>query len=90
MNDNLPYTTIDGISRSFPLAPVRELIAAADLESAAMEGIFLKPITTQHLLSLDLDPRIIPALCEIGIRYLGLSCGILTQLRHPEPRNAAE
>lgn len=78
-----------GHQRSFSVATLRELIAATGLECAAMEGIFLKPVTTQQLLALDLDPRIIPALCEIGIGYPELSCGILAQLRLPQPGNAA-
>ncbi|MFM9840710.1 MAG: class I SAM-dependent methyltransferase [Cyclobacteriaceae bacterium] len=59
---------------------------AADVESAGyeierMEGIYLKPLTTRQLISLNLDIRIIHSLCEVGIEYPELSCGILVQLK---------
>lgn len=45
-----------------------------------MEGIYLKPFTTKQLLSLNLDPVVIRSLCELGISYPELSCGLLAQL----------
>jgi SAM-dependent methyltransferase len=62
----------------------------ADLEAAGyrvrrMEGIYLKPLTTRQMLSLELDPRIIDALCEIAIDYPELSCGMLAEV---EPAGA--
>ena len=44
------------------------------------EGIYLKPLTTSQMLSLDLDLRIIDALCLLGVDYPELSCGILLEL----------
>lgn len=70
-----------GHLRYFSVDSVKELILASGLDHVTLEGIFLKPITTQQLLSLKLDPRIIPALCEVGIGYPELCCGILAQLR---------
>jgi 2-polyprenyl-3-methyl-5-hydroxy-6-metoxy-1,4-benzoquinol methylase len=57
----------------------------ADLEAAGylvrrMEGVYLKPLTTRQMLSLELDPRIIDALCEIAIDYPELSCGMLAEV----------
>jgi SAM-dependent methyltransferase len=57
----------------------------ADLETAGylvrrMEGVYLKPLTTRQMLSLELDPRIIDALCEIAIDYPELSCGMLAEV----------
>ena len=44
------------------------------------EGIYLKPLTTSQMLSLNLDLCIINALCQVGIDYPELSCGILLEL----------
>lgn len=44
-----------------------------------MEGIYLKPLTTSQLVSLDLSPPILDALCKLGVDYPELSCGILAQ-----------
>lgn len=57
----------------------------ADLEEAGfrvrrMEGIYLKPLTTRQMQSLELDSRIINALCEIAIDYPELSCGMLAEV----------
>lgn len=45
------------------------------------EGIFLKPMTTNQLLSLQLTPEIIQAMCEVGIGYPELSCGLLFEVQ---------
>ena len=45
-----------------------------------MEGIYLKPFATSQIMSLNLKDEIIQALCEIGIEYPELSCGLLAQL----------
>jgi 2-polyprenyl-3-methyl-5-hydroxy-6-metoxy-1,4-benzoquinol methylase len=46
-----------------------------------IEGIYLKPFTTSQMVSLNLNANIIKALCEIGINYPELSCGILTEIK---------
>jgi len=45
-----------------------------------LEGIYLKPFTTKQVLSLHLDREIIRALCEVGVDYPELSCGILAEV----------
>lgn len=57
----------------------------ADIENAGytvkrMEGIYLKPLTTSQMISLNLDDKIIEALCLAAIDYPELSCGILAEL----------
>ncbi|SFL45262.1 class I SAM-dependent methyltransferase [Pelosinus propionicus] len=44
-----------------------------------IEGIYLKPFTTSQILSLNLDKKVIEGLCEMGINYPELSCGILAE-----------
>lgn len=46
-----------------------------------MEGIYLKPFTTAQIISLNLDKKLINALCEIGINYPELSCGLLAEIK---------
>lgn len=58
---------------------------SADIDRAGckidrMEGIYLKPFTTTQMLSLNLSEKVIGALCEAGIEYPELSCGILAQI----------
>lgn len=45
-----------------------------------LEGIYLKPFTTSQIISLQLDRKIIEALCMIGIDYPELSCGLLAEI----------
>lgn len=45
-----------------------------------MEGIYLKPFTSQQITLLNLDRKIIRAMCEVGVDYPELSCGILAQI----------
>lgn len=56
----------------------------SDLEQAGLrilrvEGIYLKPLSTQQMLSLNLDQAAINALCQVGISYPELSCGLLVE-----------
>ncbi len=44
-----------------------------------VEGIFLKPFTTNQLKQLDLSPAITTALCQLGVDYPELSCGLLAE-----------
>lgn len=58
----------------------------ADIKEAgyfiqSIEGIYLKPFTTPQMISLNLEKKIINALCEVGISYPELSCGILAEIK---------
>jgi 2-polyprenyl-3-methyl-5-hydroxy-6-metoxy-1,4-benzoquinol methylase len=44
------------------------------------EGIFLKPLTTKQLISLDLSKDIIQAMCKVGINYPELSVGLFFEV----------
>lgn len=63
---------------------------AADARKAGydivkLEGIYLKPLTTKQMLSLNLDKSVIDALCQVGIDYPELCCAMLAELK---PTNA--
>ncbi len=69
-----------GHKRYFTVDSIRALAQQSGLLIRRLEGIYLKPLTTQQMLSLDLDERIIEALCRLGVDYPELSCGILVEL----------
>ncbi|WP_061952647.1 class I SAM-dependent methyltransferase [Cupriavidus pauculus] len=54
-------------------------LEAAGYAVRGVEGIFLKPFTTQQLQSLALPESITQALCELGISYPELSCALLAE-----------
>ncbi len=45
-----------------------------------LEGIYLKPFTTRQIVSLQLDRKVIDALCIVGIDRPELSCGLLAEI----------
>ena len=70
-----------GHKRYYTVTSLIEEIKSAGCEIKRMEGIYLKPFTTQQMISLNFDNKFINALCEVGIDYPELSCGILAQVR---------
>lgn len=73
--------TLLGHKRYYTVATLMADAHLAGYEIEKIEGIYLKPLTTQQMVSLNLDRKIIQSLCEIGIAYPELSCGLLAQLR---------
>ncbi|MBZ8119936.1 class I SAM-dependent methyltransferase [Roseovarius sp. LXJ103] len=55
-------------------------INAAGYKVDRMEGIYLKPFMTQQMIALNLEPAYIDALCQIGVHYPELSCGLLAEV----------
>lgn len=70
-----------GHKRYFTMKYLTRLIENASYEIKRVEGIYLKPFTTEQMMSLHLDNKIIDALCEVGIDYPELCCGILAELK---------
>jgi len=69
-----------GHKRYFTVDTLTKLVSEAGYKIEKLEGIYLKPFATSQILSLNLDHKIIQALCEMGVAYPELSCGILAQL----------
>jgi 2-polyprenyl-3-methyl-5-hydroxy-6-metoxy-1,4-benzoquinol methylase len=44
-----------------------------------IEGIYLKPLSTSQMISLNLPQKYIDALCKLGVDYPELCCGILVE-----------
>jgi 2-polyprenyl-3-methyl-5-hydroxy-6-metoxy-1,4-benzoquinol methylase len=69
-----------GHKRYYTVDSLRADIEQAGYAIKRMEGIYLKPLTTSQMISLNLDENIIRALCLAAIDYPELSCGILAEL----------
>ena len=70
-----------GHKRYYTVKTLESDILNAGYKIERIEGIYLKPFTTKQILSLDLDRKIIDALCVAGIDYPELSCGILVEIK---------
>jgi 2-polyprenyl-3-methyl-5-hydroxy-6-metoxy-1,4-benzoquinol methylase len=70
-----------GHKRYYTVNSLKQEIEKASYEIIKMEGIYLKPFTTSQILSLNLPEEVINALCEVGINYPELSCGILAEVK---------
>ncbi len=68
-----------GHKRYFTVTSIIELIKNSSLKDNLIEGIYLKPLTTSQILSLNLDETIIKAFCELGIKYPELSTAIMVE-----------
>lgn len=71
---------LQGHKRYYTVASLTEEITRAGFKIDKIEGIYLKPLTTSQIVSLSLDENIIRALCEVGVDYPELSCGIFAQI----------
>ena len=69
-----------GHKRYFTVGSLTKLVSDAGYKIENMEGIYLKPLATSQILSLNLGSEIIEAMCEIGIEYPELCCAMLAQL----------
>jgi 2-polyprenyl-3-methyl-5-hydroxy-6-metoxy-1,4-benzoquinol methylase len=69
-----------GHKRYYTVETLRKDVEESGYEIRRLEGIYLKPLTTRQMISLDLDEKIIQALCHAAIDYPELSCGILAEL----------
>lgn len=69
-----------GHKRYYTVASLTGEVAQAGYRIDRLEGIYLKPFTTRQIVSLQLDRKIITALCDLGVSYPELSCGILAQI----------
>ncbi|WP_309640374.1 class I SAM-dependent methyltransferase [Flavobacterium sp.] len=70
-----------GHQRYYTVQSLTDDVNAAGYSVAMMEGIYLKPLTTSQMISLNFDKKIIDAFCEVGIQYPELCCGILAEIK---------
>jgi len=69
-----------GHQRFYTVDTLSADIARAGCGVDRLEGIYLKPFTTCQIVSLQLDRKVIEALCAVGIDYPELSCGLLAEI----------
>lgn len=69
-----------GHKRYYTVDSLTEEINRAGYIIEKLEGIYLKPLSTNQMMSLKLDDKIIRALCDVGVDYPELSLGILAQI----------
>lgn len=69
-----------GHKRYYTVASLTSEVGQAGYRINRLEGIYLKPFTTRQIVSLQLDRKIITALCDLGVSYPELSCGILAEI----------
>lgn len=74
------YDRLMGHQRYFTVETLSEQIEMAGYKLVGLEGIYLKPLTSSQLASLKLERSVFRALCEVGINYPELSCGILAEI----------
>jgi 2-polyprenyl-3-methyl-5-hydroxy-6-metoxy-1,4-benzoquinol methylase len=69
-----------GHKRYYTVESLRQDIQLAGYVIERLEGIYLKPLSTNQMISLNLGENVIEALCVAAIDYPELSCGILAEL----------
>lgn len=69
-----------GHKRYYTVKSLSEQIKDSGYNITRIEGIYLKPLTTTQMISLNLDEKIIDALCQLGVKYPELCCGILAEI----------
>ena len=70
-----------GHRRYFNLRTLTKLVEDQGYEVVKVEGLFLKPMTTQQIEQLKLTPAIFEGMMKVGVDYPELSNAILLQAR---------
>ena len=70
-----------GHKRYYTVDSLKDDVESSGYHIENIEGIYLKPLTTRQMLSLKLHKNIIDALCQVGVKYPELSCGIFLEAR---------
>ena len=70
-----------GHKRYYTVTSLAQEMKNAGYEIERIEGIFMKPFMSSQLIALKLEPRLLNALCEVGVDYPELSCGVLVQAK---------
>lgn len=72
-----------GHKRYFTLDSLITMVQGEDLEIGKVEGLLLKPITTQQMLDLNLSEAILQAMLKVGVDYPELCNSVLIQASRP-------
>ncbi len=69
-----------GHQRLFTADSLQDMIKQTGFRLKRLEGIFLKPLTTQQLINLNLPENILQAMMEVGIEYPELCVAMLAEM----------
>ena len=69
-----------GHQRSYTVSSMANQLEYCGYKIINTEGIFLKPITTNQLKSLELTKDVLEGMCKVGIDYPELSLGLLFEV----------
>jgi 2-polyprenyl-3-methyl-5-hydroxy-6-metoxy-1,4-benzoquinol methylase len=72
-----------GHKRYFTLESLVTMVQGEGLEIRKVEGLLLKPITTQQMLDLNLSEAILQAMLKVGVDYPELCNSLLIQASRP-------
>lgn len=70
-----------GHKRYFTVESLKELVKKAGFSVVSIEGMFLKPVTTSQMLSLNFEQKYLDAFCVLGRDYPELSSSILMECK---------
>jgi len=84
MTELSDFDRASGHKRNWGMARWKETIRAAGYVIEKCEGIYLKPLTTQQILALNLSENILQAMCKVGVDYPELCLGLLIKCKHTE------
>lgn len=76
-NDDLMF----GHQRYFTVKTLTDFVHSHNLKITRIEGIFIKPITSQQIRKLELSSEILMGMCKVGIEYPELSNSILMEIK---------
>lgn len=68
-----------GHKRLYTMKGLEQLLENCGYRVLKKEGLFLKPMTTNQLVSLNLSPEILHGMCVVGIEYPELCAGLLVE-----------
>jgi 2-polyprenyl-3-methyl-5-hydroxy-6-metoxy-1,4-benzoquinol methylase len=70
-----------GHKRYYTVKSLSDQVMSNGYKIIKTEGIYLKPLSTNQMISLKLEEKYINALCMLGVEYPELSCGILMEAK---------
>lgn len=71
-----------GHKRTFTYESLIKLVSKCDLTIEKCEGIFLKCMSTEQMLKLDIPDSIINAMCEVAVEYPELAACTMLELKN--------
>lgn len=70
-----------GHKRYFTIETLKGLVKEAGLSIISIEGLFLKPLTTRQMVSLNFSQNYLEAFCKLGKDYPQLCSSILLECK---------